>query len=145
MSNIGDALNYEKTYHRGQVRWDGTPYIEHPSAVAKKCGRYGEVVVITALLHDLIEDTLVTHSDIQKRFGDDVASAVGILTKDAGEEYFDYIMRLVKSRNPTALLVKEKDLEHNLSDIRAGSLKDKYRLASHIIETALTELEGEVP
>src|SRR4051794_4099425 len=73
------ALRMAATGHRDQVRkGSGTPYIEHPMAVALILDRSGfdEETVIAGLLHDLVEDTEVTLEQIRATFGDRVAEIV---------------------------------------------------------------------
>lgn len=66
-------------------KYIGTPYIEHPRAVARMVGAVGlgGMAVIVALLHDVVEDTPFTVEDIRREFGDEVADRVSILTDEA--------------------------------------------------------------
>ena len=98
-----------------------------------------EIIEIIALLHDTVEDTYVRFPDIRKRFKDQsvelierIISGVDALTKRAGENYLDSIKRIMLNKD--AVIVKLADLNHNSSDLKQGSLKDKYRLASFILE-----------
>lgn len=64
-----------------------------------------------------------------------IAEIVETLSKLPGENYFDFIM-CVHNCGPFrvgAAAVKLADLEHNMSDLNEGSLKDKYRLAHYIL------------
>lgn len=73
------GLRLASLAHQGQVRkGSGTPYIQHPMAVALILDRAGfeEPVVIAGLLHDLVEDTAVTLDRIASEFGDRVAALV---------------------------------------------------------------------
>ena len=69
--------------HRGQGRKSGEPYIVHPAAVAKIVAELGldEVTVAAALLHDAVEDTGITLTDLAADFGDEVAAIVDGVTK----------------------------------------------------------------
>jgi (p)ppGpp synthase/HD superfamily hydrolase len=92
--------------------------------------------LVTAYLHDVIEDCGYTVSKLQKeRIPTEVAVNVEVLSRKKGETYFDYIMR-VKNRS-VCRIVKIADLEHNISDLKEGSMKDKYRLAKYILENTL--------
>lgn len=85
-----------------------------------------------AELHDTVEDTDATLEEIEEKFGISVSSAVDHLTKREGENYLDAIKRIEYSF--VARIVKLADLTHNMSDLKEGSLKDKYRLAYYILE-----------
>ena len=73
-----DAFTYADASHHGQLRKSGEPYIIHPIAVAEIVADLELDVdsVIAALLHDCIEDTIATHQDIAKKFGEPVAELV---------------------------------------------------------------------
>ena len=144
------TLEFATRAHEGQTRkFTSQPYIIHPIAVSQIAQdiarRRGagflelEIITIIALLHDTIEDTDVTLLDIEALFSDmgdvlidRITSAVDALSKRKGENYLDAIKRVLK--NPDARIVKLADLEHNTHDLKDGSLKDKYRLASYILE-----------
>jgi (p)ppGpp synthase/HD superfamily hydrolase len=91
-------------------------------------------IIAAALLHDTIEDAFVT----QKYLKADVMSVmtvvfVEIVTKRPGENYFDFIMRISNSGHVGAKMVKLADLQHNMSDLQEGSMKDKYRFAQYLL------------
>ncbi len=69
--------------HAGQVRASGEPYVSHPVAVATVVAQLGldEVSIISALLHDAVEDTALALDDIRGPFGSEVADLVDGLTK----------------------------------------------------------------
>ena len=72
VKKIEEAYNIAKEAHGGQKRCSGEPYIMHPVAVAKilfKLGMDNECI-ISALLHDVVEDTEYTLPFIKERFGD---------------------------------------------------------------------------
>src|SRR5688572_402413 len=75
---IEAAYEVARAAHAGQYRASGEPYITHPLAVAKILAEWhldGQAL-IAALLHDVVEDTLTTKSEIGKRFGKPVADLV---------------------------------------------------------------------
>ncbi len=81
------AAAFAARHHQGQFRKDGaTPYIAHPFRVALTLrhvfGIDDEDCLTTALLHDVIEDTLADFDDVRREFGREVADAVAALTKD---------------------------------------------------------------
>ena len=78
------AFEFANEAHKGERRRSGEPYILHPIAVAKivveEIG-LGYKSIVTALLHDIVEDTEYTVDDIARLFGDKIASLVDGLTK----------------------------------------------------------------
>ncbi len=82
-----EAFEFSAIAHRDQLRKDPnkTPYFSHPAAVALVIARAGfsEEVIIAALLHDVIEDTVYTAEDIRKRFGNRVVELVLGVTENA--------------------------------------------------------------
>ncbi len=115
--------------HEGQVRTSGEPYFSHPVAVAMLLAeqRLDDATIITALLHDTVEDTGATQSEITLRFGDEVAQLVDGVTKlnnlelssvaDAQAENFRKLL-MAMSKDLRVLLVKLADRLHNMRTIR---------------------------
>ena len=77
------AYRFAEQAHRGQKRVSGEPYITHCLAVAAILAelRVPPVLVIAGLLHDTVEDTSVTLTDVRREFGDEVAKLVDGVTK----------------------------------------------------------------
>ena len=124
--------------HKGQTRWNGEPYIIHPKAVANSFENPGFKII--AFLHDVIEDTFITYEDlIKKGIPEKLAKVVSILSRRENETYYDFILRI--SKHDMATKVKIGDLNHNLSDLKEGTLKDKYRLARYVLRQKLRKLE----
>ena len=84
---------------------------------------------------------------IKKGIPDDVAEAVKILSKKKNEDYYKFVSRIIKGEcgikfpppYQMALIVKISDIKDNMRSLKKGSMKDKYRLALHILED---ELDG---
>lgn len=77
------ALEIAKKYHQGQYRADGSPYAVHPIRVALLCLEYEDPtpdVLITALLHDILEETSITEAEIASTFGEPVVSYIRAVT-----------------------------------------------------------------
>jgi (p)ppGpp synthase/HD superfamily hydrolase len=134
------AYQFAIEAHDGQTDKAGKPYIEHVLTVASSF-EDDDARYMTALLHDIIEDTGATLDDL-RGFGipDEVIAAVDAITKRDGVAYTDYLAR-VKS-NGIARDVKIADLKHNsdLSRLDNVSLVDyaraqKYRAALILLET----------
>ena len=78
------AFEFANEAHKGVRRRSGEPYILHPIAVAKIVVQeigLGYKSIVTALLHDVVEDTEYTVEDVERLFGSKIASLVDGLTK----------------------------------------------------------------
>ena len=86
---IEKAIDITVKAHEGQMRASGEPYCIHPIAVAEILTelKLDTASLITALLHDTLEDTKITLEDIEKEFGKEVAKLVDGVTKLAKIEY----------------------------------------------------------
>ena len=123
--------------HQGQTRKFGAdkdkPYIIHPQRVAASLADFPPEYQATAWLHDVIEDTDVTAQDLLTQgIPERVVNAVETMSKREGENYFDFIMRV--RLDGISCKVKMADIEDNMSDLKEGSMKDKYRLSKYILK-----------
>lgn len=131
MMDYKTALKIATDAHEGQVRkWSGLPYITHPTATADK---FTDLLTkITAVSHDLIEDTKLTLADLVRLgYPKECIPSIDCLTHKKHDTYLNYLMGA--KNNHMARRVKIADIEHNMSDLEAGHLKDKYMLALHIL------------
>lgn len=129
------ALAFAIKKHKGQTRWDKkTPYIVHPIAVSSTVREAGwpEWVQAVAVLHDTLEDTDVTPGELDKLFGTEICTTVQTLSRFGNTTYHDYILSIRGNR--AAVAVKLADLDHNLRDLKHGSLRDKYKLAQYVLD-----------
>ncbi|HEY5648663.1 MAG TPA: HD domain-containing protein, partial [Nitrospiria bacterium] len=80
---IRDAYQFSAKAHEGQKRVSGEPYLQHPLQVARIIVdlKLDVPSVIAGLLHDTLEDAAVSKSDIELRFGQEVANLVDGVTK----------------------------------------------------------------
>jgi guanosine-3',5'-bis(diphosphate) 3'-pyrophosphohydrolase len=80
---LENALEFSIRMHHGQIRKSGLPFVSHCIDVANKLldWKMDQTTIISALLHDVVEDTEVTLKDIKKEFGSDVATLVDGVTK----------------------------------------------------------------
>jgi len=116
------AMKIAYDAHAGQADKTGIPYIYHPIHLAESMS--DENSVITALLHDVAEDTNITIDDLAREgFQEDILTALTLLTHNPAEEYMDYISRL--STCPLARRVKLADLRHNSDVTRLDSIDEK--------------------
>lgn len=123
-----DAYNFSLQAHSLQTRSSGDPYFSHPLAVAEILVdlKMDSTSIITALLHDVVEDTPVTLEIIEKKFGEEVANLVDGVTKlskieamptnqKAAENFRKLVMAM--SQDIRVLLVKLADRLHNMRTI----------------------------
>lgn len=131
------ALEVASTYHSGQVRkFDGSPYIQHPQAVAQLVADNGGSIEqrVAALLHDVVEDTDATLEDIRRIFGKTVAEIVDALSHREGESHADAVLRAATTASGRAWLVKRCDVIHNMSTLPPGhKLHERYIRALEIL------------
>ncbi|MHA3915721.1 RelA/SpoT family protein [Halovulum sp. GXIMD14793] len=126
---IRDAYAYGDEAHRGQVRRSGEPYFTHPVDVAAILTeqRLDDASIVTALLHDTIEDTGSTYDAISDRFGEEIAQLVDGVTKltnlqltssetQQAENFRKLLMAM--SKDVRVLLVKLADRLHNMRTIK---------------------------
>ncbi|MFK5893155.1 MAG: HD domain-containing protein [Pseudomonadota bacterium] len=121
------ALAFAKKSHKGQKRrYSGNDYVEHPIRVCNLVARTDGCTVdmcISALLHDVVEDTGITINDIELNFGIDVACIVGWLTdvsklSDGNRVVRKEIDRLHSEKSPPeAQTIKLADLIDNSESI----------------------------
>jgi GTP pyrophosphokinase len=145
-----DAINrayvFAMKMHGSQLRASGDPYFSHPIEVAGILTRYklDSASIITALLHDTIEDTSATHEDIKKLFGDEILRLVDGVTKltrlelqsdqTKQAENFRKLV-LAMSEDIRVLLVKLADRVHNMRTLHFIKNPDKRRrIASETLD-----------
>ncbi len=127
---IARAYEYGREMHKGQFRQSGEPYFSHPVAVAAILTeqQLDDATIVTALLHDTIEDTRSTYSEIEKNFSKDIAELVDGVTKltnlqlsstetKQAENFRKLFMAM--SRDLRVILVKLADRLHNMRTIRS--------------------------
>ncbi|MEP2921970.1 bifunctional (p)ppGpp synthetase/guanosine-3',5'-bis(diphosphate) 3'-pyrophosphohydrolase [Sulfitobacter sp.] len=127
---IRAAYAYGERMHEGQFRHSGEPYFTHPVAVAAILAeqQLDDKTIITALLHDTIEDTPASYAEVQELFGSDVAELVDGVTKltnlqlnsnetKQAENFRKLFMAM--SKDLRVILVKLADRLHNMRTIKA--------------------------
>lgn len=139
MSTLEVAIGLAVDAHRGQIDKAGKPYILHPLRLMQKCDT--EPLQIVAVLHDVIEDTWVTRSELEKLgFAPEVIDAICSLTKLPGEAYPDFIARAMN--NPLARRVKELDLLDNMDCTRLAAFTDEDAVRLKKYTAALAQIRG---
>lgn len=126
----------------------GYPYVIHLLKVYSCVNDYQEKVC--ALLHDVVEDTDVTFDELKEvGFPCEAIEILTYLTKQKGEDYRDYIERIISSENVHVLNIKLADLKHNMDvkRIKNPSVNDyerinkRYTPAYHKIQNKLEEMK----
>ncbi|MBQ7993189.1 MAG: HD domain-containing protein [Solobacterium sp.] len=143
------ALETAKEAHRGQKDKGGNDYFTHPVSVSALT-KGSLTAVISALLHDTVEDTDITLEKLRELgMSEEVIACVDCLTHREGEPRKDYLERI--AANYDAVCVKLADLTHNsdLSRIADPSEKDyqridKYRKEYEALSKRKAELEGKM-
>lgn len=139
MEHIHAAFELAREAHAPQKRKTGEPYILHPIAVANIAAEelmLGANPVIACFLHDVVEDTPYTIEDIRKRFGDDVAFLVKVVTKNPTHDYelskqLDNYRQLLNSMqyDIRAILVKLADRLHNMRTLASMKPEKQMKIA----------------
>lgn len=130
--------------HKGQFRRDGvTPYTEHLRAVATRVSDDPEAEMV-AWLHDILEDTRTTSSDLRAaNVPEPVVQAVWLLTRDPMCSYTDYIAKI--KGNALACRVKIADMLANLSDRPTNRQILKYAKALLLLVDSTDGYPTDVP
>lgn len=126
---IKRAYEFAKLHHGDQLRKSGEPYIIHPIQVAYILADIGldESTICAALLHDVVEDTPVTHQDIEKNFGSEIAEMVEGVTKLGKLKYTSMEeqqvenyrkMFLAMGKDIRVILIKLADRLHNMRTLK---------------------------
>jgi len=127
---LRDAYDFGQQMHEGQFRHSGEPYFTHPIAVTVILAeqQMDDATLITALLHDTIEDTKANYAEVERRFGRDVAELVDGVTKltnlqltNAQSKQAENFRKLfmAMSRDLRVMLVKLADRLHNMRTIKS--------------------------
>ena len=141
---VDSAYYYAKEKHDGQFRSSGEPYYTHPVEVAQILANMDMDVttIVTAILHDTVEDTDATLEDLEKKFGKTVADLVNGVSKltriesqtveGKQAENFRKLL-LAMSEDIRVLLVKLSDRLHNMRTM--GGIKDPNKRRRISLET----------
>jgi GTP diphosphokinase / guanosine-3',5'-bis(diphosphate) 3'-diphosphatase len=145
ISQLQSAYQFSETAHQGQFRKSGEPYISHPLAVANILAQWhlDSQALTAALLHDVMEDTSVTKTEISRTFGKPVADLVDGVSKldkiefeshaEAQAENFRKML-LAMARDVRVILIKLADRLHNMRTLDAVGSEQRRRVARETIE-----------
>jgi GTP pyrophosphokinase len=145
LSHVREAFDFARLAHGDQKRKDGTPFITHPLAAAEIIAEMSldEESIIAALLHDTVEDTGITHEDIEKKFGTEVAELVEGVTKltrvtysNKEDEQMENLrkMLIAMAKDIRVILIKLADRLHNMRTLEYQSEEKQREKALETME-----------
>lgn len=140
---VATTLSFIKDAHEGQFYGD-RPYWTHPLQVALTVDNPSLDEFLAALLHDVVEDTEWSLTDLSVTFSKEVVDMVALLTKDSTMGYRENIQRIIDSGNIGAMKVKladnrvnaSGDKSHMTAD-RADRLVKKYEMSIEMLTYAI--------
>ncbi len=142
---IEKAFSFSELKHRGQLRKSGDPYFIHPVHVANIIAemKLDTASVCAGLLHDVVEDTATSETDIQSMFGDEVSFLVSGVTKlgklnfackeDQQAENFRKML-LAMSSDIRVILVKLADRLDNMRTLEFMKPEAQERIARETMD-----------
>ncbi|MBK6980162.1 MAG: bifunctional (p)ppGpp synthetase/guanosine-3',5'-bis(diphosphate) 3'-pyrophosphohydrolase [Betaproteobacteria bacterium] len=145
IAQIERAYETARAAHAGQFRKSGEPYVTHPLAVAKILAEWhlDPQALMAALLHDVVEDTHTTKTEIAKHFGKPVADLVDGVSKieriefatlqHAQAENFRKML-LAMARDVRVILIKLADRLHNMRTLDAVHAEKQERVARETLD-----------
>ena len=145
IEKVAAAYAMARVAHEGQTRNSGEAYVTHPLAVATILAQWhlDPQALIAALLHDVVEDTPTTKTDIAKKFGKPVAELVDGVSKldklqfatleEAQAENFRKML-LAMARDVRVILIKLADRLHNMRTLDAVPQAKQERVARETLE-----------
>ena len=142
---LNRAYVYAVRMHGAQLRASGDPYFAHPIEVAGILTEYrlDTAAIVTALLHDVIEDTPASHREIADLFGEEIADLVEGVTKlsrlELQAEHVRQAENLRKfilaiSKDVRVLLVKLADRLHNMKTLQYVSPAKRERISRETLD-----------
>ena len=141
LARIEKAFRFANAAHDGIRRKSGEPFIIHPIAVAKIVAKelgLGATSIVSAILHDVVEDTEYRLSDIENMFGEKVARIVDGLTKLSGDYDSRHALTLKKmlmtlSDDVRVILIKIADRLHNMQTLDSMPANKKMKIAGETL------------
>ena len=145
LNQVIKAYEYSKKAHEGQKRQSGEDYITHPLHVAEILTDLGmdQESIITALLHDVVEDTSVSLQDIKKHFGTSITFLLDGVTKisrmnfrNTYEKQSENIRKMIVAmgKDVRVILVKLADRLHNLRTLQYMPKEKQSAISKETLE-----------
>lgn len=120
---IRRAKEYAINAHHGQIRTDGSPFVDHPAQTAKILMQVTDDpnLIAAGWLHDVIEDAGITYQTLVDVFNEDIAQLVAAVSSD----HYNTFPGLADNRR--AVLLKFADRLSNLSDMAGWNDKKRAK------------------
>ena len=150
VAELVSAINYAADKHRGQKRKSGEPYISHPLSVAGILIEWGMDIdtILAGVLHDTVEDTETTFTDIENLFGRDVAFLVDGVTKvsqarSGMRDLSSYLpatkdnltkLLIAVGQDVRVIIIKLADRLHNMQTLQYMSREKQLKIARETLE-----------
>lgn len=142
---IKKAFDLAQKMHEGQMRKSGEPYIIHPLNVALILTELnvGPATIIAGLLHDVVEDTSITLTEIAEMFGNDVKDIVDGVTKVNKMKFSSLAKRqaenhqkmiIAMAKDIRVIVVKLADRLHNMRTLSYQSVESQERISRETLE-----------
>jgi RelA/SpoT family (p)ppGpp synthetase len=142
---LNRAYVYAMKAHGAQVRASGDPYFSHPLEVAAILTelKLDDATIVAALLHDVIEDTETTRTEIDRLFGEEIGYLVDGLTKirrldlvskEAAQAENSRKLLVAVSNDVRVLLVKLADRLHNMRTLEHMPVHKRKRIAEETMD-----------
>ncbi|WP_341793865.1 HD domain-containing protein [Rickettsia endosymbiont of Ceutorhynchus obstrictus] len=143
LNKIKKAIYFAKKYHGRQKRETGEFYYSHPLEVAYMVSDYlfRTDIIVTSILHDCIEDTLLTKEMIIKEFGYKIANQVEDLTRVKNDKKIssaEIVKILYQQKKKELLLIKLLDRLHNIQTVGAKHPKKGWTIILETLQFFLT-------
>lgn len=140
---ILEAIEFASKRHQGQMRQGVESQMSHVLRVAKAVAEYlsasglentcgAGVFIISAILHDVLEDTPTTDSELAEKFGHEIAKIVRALSHESEEEPDEVYLRRVAGGGMVAIIVKRFDRLDNLRSLTTMPTKFRERKLAEV-------------
>ena len=140
---INKGIYFAKEYHAGQLRKSGEPFYSHPLEVAYIVSDYNlkTEVIVTSILHDILEDTEATESMLAEAFGSRIAEMVDRLTRDRSDGSKLSVEQVLRNawfqNDKEVVLIKIVDRIHNISTVNYLSPEKQKEQVTETIKNFL--------
>jgi GTP pyrophosphokinase len=141
---VQSAYLFAQKAHEGQKRNSGEPYFTHVFSAGLNAAEFGmdAVTIAAALLHDTIEDTPVTHEEVEEKFGSEIANLVEGVTKlgrykyQGRERHVESLRKLfiASTKDVRVIIIKLADRLHNIQTLEHVKPEKQKRIALETIE-----------
>ncbi len=135
ISEVTKSIYYARKYHGSQMRKSGEPYYSHPIEVASYVADFElkTEMIIAAVLHDTLEDTVLTRDEISKEFGIRICQLVERLTRVNEKTAGDTMHEAYLLKDHQTLIIKLCDRWHNLENVSSLTVTKQVKIATQTV------------